>query len=330
MNLDTTYMGLKLRSPIVVSASSLSENMGNILQMEDCGAGAVVLFSLFEEQIQAEQDCFNGIIRPKRENLRKEGELPEMEDYRINTEEYLENLRKVKERVQIPIIGSLNGVTPEGWIDYSRQIELAGADALEININYIPTDLHLTGGTVEKRYLEIVRQVKKNISIPLAVKISPYFTAIGNTALKMQQAGADALVLFNRFYQPDFDINTLGVLQNLQYSSASEIRLPLMWIALLSGKLEASLAATTGVQSAEEVIKYLLAGADVTMTASALYKHGIRYLETMHEDLRIWMSSKNYASLAEFRGLMNQTQVVDPDQYERANYIRILQQGSLL
>ena len=327
MNLDTTYMGLKLRSPIVVSASSLSENMGNILQMEDSGAGAVVLFSLFEEQIQAEQDCFNGIIRPKREALGKQGELPEMEDYRFNTEEYLENLRKIKERVQIPIIGSLNGVTPEGWIDYSRRIELAGADGLEININYIPTDLHLTGENVEKRYLEIVQQVRRNISIPLAVKLSPYFTAIGNTALKMQQAGADALVFFNRFYQPDFDINTLQVLQNLRYSNASEIRLPLMWISLLSGKLEASLAASTGVQSAEEVIKYLLAGADVAMTASALYKQGIRYLETMHEDLRNWMSSKNYESLAEFRGLMNQTQVVDPEEYERANYIRILQQG---
>lgn len=327
MNLDATYMGLKLRSPIVVSACTLSEEMDNILLMEDSGAGAVVLFSLFEEQIQAEQDCFNGIVRPKRETLRKEGELPEMEDYRFNSEEYLENLRKIKERVQIPIIGSLNGITPEGWIDYSRRIELAGADGLEININYIPTDLHLTGENVEKRYLEIIQQVRRNISIPLAVKLSPYFTAIGNTGLKMQQSGADALVFFNRFYQPDFDINTLQVLQNLRYSNASEIRLPLMWISLLSGKLEASLAASTGVQSAEEVIKYLLAGADVAMTASALYKHGIRYLETMHQDLRNWMSSKNYESLAEFRGLMNQTQVVDPEEYERANYIRILQQG---
>jgi dihydroorotate dehydrogenase (fumarate) len=327
MNLEATYMGLKLRSQIVVSSCTLSEDIGNILQMEDFGAGAVVLFSLFEEQIQAEQDCFNGIIRPNRNTFGELGNLPEMEDYRLSTEEYLENLRRIKERVQIPIIGSLNGVTPEGWIDYARQMEQAGADALEINIYYIPTDLHLTGGPVEKRYLEIVSTVKKNISIPLAVKLSPYFTAIGNTALKMQNSGADALVLFNRFYQPDFDINSLEVLQNLQYSSAAEIRLPLMWISLLSGKLDLSLAGSTGVQSANEAIKYLLAGADVAMVASALYKNGIGYLETIHQELRDWMSSKDFKSLSDFKGLMNQTQVSDPEVYGRANYIRILKKG---
>jgi dihydroorotate dehydrogenase (fumarate) len=327
MNLEATYMGLKLRSPIVVSSCTLSEDIGNILQMEDFGAGAVVLFSLFEEQIQAEQDCFNGIIRPNRNAFGELGNLPEMEDYLLSTEEYLENLSRIKERVNIPIIGSLNGITPEGWIDYARQMEQAGADGLEINIFYIPTDLHLTGGSVEKRYLEIINLVKSNISIPLAVKLSPYFTAIGNTAFKMQKAGADALVLFNRFYQPDFDINSLEVLQNLQYSSASEIRLPLMWISLLSGKLDTSLAGSTGVQSANEAIKYLLAGADVAMVASALYKHGIGYLETMHQDLRDWMTSKKFQSIAEFKGLMNQSKVSDPEVYGRANYIRILKQG---
>lgn len=327
MNFDATYMGLKLRSPIVVSACTLSEEMDNVLLMEDSGAGAVVLFSLFEEQIQAEQDCFNGIIRPNRNAFGELGNLPEMEEYGFSTEEYLENLRRIKERVQIPIIGSLNGVTPEGWIDYARQMEQAGADGLEINIYYIPTDLHLTGGTVEKRYLEIVNTVKKNISIPLAVKLSPYFTAIGNTALKMQNAGADALVLFNRFYQPDFDINSLAVLQNLQYSNAAEIRLPLLWISLLSGKLDLSLAGSTGVQGANEAIKYLLAGADVAMVASALYKHGIGYLKTIHQELHDWMSSKDFQSIADFKGRMNQAHVIDPEVYGRANYIRILKKG---
>ncbi len=326
MNLDTTYMGLKLRSPIVVSASTLSEKMDHILQMEDSGAGAIVLFSMFEEQIREENARFDAVIRATSNVFAEAADyFPDLEDYHVGTAQYLENLRRAKERVQIPIIGSLNGITPEGWIDYARQMEQAGADGLEINIFYIPADIRLSGEAVEQRYLDIIKMVRQTVKIPIAVKLNPYFSAMGNTALKMQQAGANALVLFNRFYQPDFDIQSLKVLHNLQYSDASEIRLPLLWIAILSGKLPLSLAATTGVQSAAEVIKYLLAGADVAMTASALYKNGIRYLETMHDDLRNWMETKGFESIAAFKGAMNQSNVSDPDAYERANYIRILE-----
>lgn len=326
MNLDTTYMGLKLHSPIVVSASTLSEKTDNILQMEDSGAGAVVLFSMFEEQIRKENAKFQAVIQATSNVFAEAADyFPDLEDYHVGTARYLETIRLVKERVKIPIIASLNGITPEGWIDYAHQLEQAGADGLEINIFYIPADLELTGQAVEQRYLEIIRMVRQTVQIPIAVKLNPYFSAMGHTALRMQEAGADALVLFNRFYQPDFDIKTLKVLHNLQYSDASEIRLPLLWIGILSGKLRLSLAATTGVQSAEEVIKYLLAGADVAMTASALYKNGIRYLETMHDDLRNWMLGKGFQSISAFKGAMNQFNVSDPDAYERANYIRILE-----
>ena len=326
MNLDTTYMGLKLHSPIIVSASTLSEKTDNILQMEDSGAGAVVLFSMFEEQIKKENARFDAVIRATSHVFAEAADyFPDIEDYHVGTAQYLENIRRAKERVKIPIIASLNGITPEGWIDYAHQMEQAGADGLEINIFYIPADIRLTGESVEQRYLDIIRLVRQTVHIPIAVKLNPYFSAMGHTALQMQAAGADALVLFNRFYQPDFDIQTLKVLHNLQYSDASEIRLPLLWIGILSGKLRLSLAATTGVQSAGEVIKYLLAGADVTMTASALYKNGIRYLETMHDDLRNWMSAKGFQSISAFKGAMNQFNVSDPDAYERANYIRILE-----
>lgn len=326
MNLDTTYMGLKLHSPIVVSASTLSEKTDNILQMEDSGAGAVVLFSMFEEQIRKENAKFQAVIQATSNVFAEAADyFPDLEDYHVGTARYLEAIRLVKERVKIPIIASLNGITPEGWIDYAHQLEQAGADGLEINIFYIPADLQLTGHAVEQRYLDVIRMVRQTVQIPIAVKLNPYFSAMGHTALSMQEAGADALVLFNRFYQPDFDIKTLKVLHNLQYSDASEIRLPLLWIGILSGKLRLSLAATTGVQSAEEVIKYLLAGADVAMTASALYKNGIRYLETMHNDLRNWMSGKGFQSISAFKGAMNQFNVSDPDAYERANYIRILE-----
>ena len=326
MNLDTNYMGLKLRSPIVVSASTLSENMDNILKMEDSGAGAIVMFSMFEEQIKKENDRFDAVFRATSNVFAEAADyFPGLEDYHVGTTQYLENIRRAKERVQIPVIGSLNGITPQGWIDYAWQMEQAGADGLEINIFYIPADIRLTGGAVEQRYIDIIRLVRQSVKIPIAVKLNPYFSAMGNMALMMQDAGADALVLFNRFYQPDFDIHTLSVKHNLQYSHASEIRLPLLWIAIFSGKLDISLAATTGVQTAGEVIKYLLAGADVAMTASALYKHGIGYLETMHTDLRHWMAEKGFNTVSAFKGAMNQSNISDPDAYERANYIRILE-----
>ncbi|TNE61599.1 MAG: dihydroorotate dehydrogenase-like protein [Bacteroidetes bacterium] len=326
MDLRTTYMGLKLDSPIVVSACPLSEEVSNIVAMEDHGAGAVVLFSLFEEQIRREQERLMA-IEMTTTNVFAEGldYFPTADEYSVGVEEYLDLIRLAKERVDIPIIASLNGITPEGWIDYARQMEQAGADALEINVFYIAADLHQDGRSVEDRYLEIVETVRSTVKIPVAVKLNPYFSAMGNMARELVLAGANGLVLFNRFYQPDFDIRTLRVLNNLQYSDSNEIRLPLLWISVLYGRLNASLAATTGVQSAREVIKYLLGGADVTMTASALYKHGIPYLKTMTEELERWMKEMQFRSVDAFKGVLSQRNVADPSAFERANYIKILE-----
>lgn len=328
MNTQTRYMGLQLESPLVVSACPLSENVSNIVQMEDEGAGAVVLFSLFEEQIRKEQELFEAVKQSTSHVFAEAADyFPDLEDYHVGTTQYLEIIRKAKERVNMPVIASLNGITPEGWIDYARQMEQAGADALEINVFYIPADLDLSSQDVEQRYLDIIRLVRQSVSIPIAVKLNPYFSAMGNMAKRMTAEGADALVLFNRFYQPDYDIETLRVLPNLQYSNPGEIRLPLLWIAVLYGRIPCSLAATTGVNSAQEAIKYLLAGADVAMTASALYKYGIQYLRTMNRDLELWMEKMQFPSIDAFRGVMSQQNVSDPSAYERANYIRILEGG---
>ncbi len=328
MKLDTTYMGLSLRSPIVAAASTLSEDLDHILAMEDAGAGAVVLFSLFEEQIKKEHAQIEAALQATTNVFAEAADyFPGLEEYHVGTDQYLDHLRRARERLDIPLIASLNGITPEGWISYARQLEQAGADGLEINIFYVPADIRLSGDEVEQRYLDIISLVKQQIHIPVAVKLNPYFSAMGHMAWRMQEAGADALVLFNRFYQPDFDIQSLQLLHNLQYSHAAEIRLPLLWIAILSGQLRISLAATTGVQQASEVIKYLLAGADIAMTASALYKFGIGHIAAMERDLRTWMSERGFASIDAFKGAMSQAHISDPDAYERANYIRILEQG---
>jgi dihydroorotate dehydrogenase (fumarate) len=318
-------MGLKLKSPIVVSACTLSEEVTNIVQMEDAGAGAVVLFSLFEEQLKKEASQYETIVSST-SNLFAEANnfFPDLDEYHRGSEQYLEIIRKAKEQVDIPVIASLNGITSEGWIQYAQQMEQAGADGLEINIFLIPGDVHLSSSAVEHRYLNIIDEVKSTVKIPIAVKLNPYFSAMGNMAKRMQEYGANALVLFNRFYQPDFDINNLTLLHNLQYSESNEIRLPLLWIAMLYGRVPVSLAATTGVQSSVEVIKYILAGADITMTASALYKNGISYLKTMNQELEAWMLSREFGSIDSFKGAMSQQHISDPTAYERANYIKIL------
>ena len=326
MRMHTTYMGLELNSPIVVSACTLSEKLDNILQMEDYGAGAVVMPSLFEEQIRKEEAVLHSVLNETTHACAEAMDyFPGLDEYNIGIHEYLENISNVKKRVKIPIIASLNGITNEGWVDYARQMQQAGADAIEINIFFIPGDLDMSTAEVEHRYLNIIETIKHTVTIPIAVKLNPYFSAMGNMALRMKNAGADALVLFNRFYQPDIDINELQIKTDLHYSVAGEIRLPLLWIGLLYGKLKLSLAATTGVQSAVEVIKYLLAGADVVMTASSLYKNGIPYLNTMNKDLNDWMYMMGFDSLDAFRGIMSQQNIADPTAYERANYIRILE-----
>lgn len=326
MTLQSTYMGLKLNSPIVVSACTLSEQLDNIVKMEDNGAGAVVMFSLFEEQIRKEEARMNTVLSETSYAFPEALDyFPDLDDFNVGVDDYLENIRKAKERVKIPIIGSLNGITTEGWIDYSKQIEQAGADGLEVNIFFIPADITMSSSEVEHRYLNIIEAIKSNVKIPVAVKLNPYFSSTGNMAMRMKNSGADALVLFNRFYQPDFDINELVLKTDLHYSEPSEIRLPLLWIALLFEKVKLSLAATTGVQSAVEVVKYLLAGADVVMTASSLYKNGIPYLKTMNKELQDWMYMMGFEDITSFRGSMSQQNVSDPTAFERANYIRILE-----
>ncbi|MBN8587864.1 MAG: dihydroorotate dehydrogenase-like protein [Rhodothermia bacterium] len=326
MDLRTNYMGLALRSPIVVSACPLSEDLDNILKMEDYGAGAVVLFSLFEEQIRQEHAHYDAVLAATSNMFAEAADFfPELEDYHVGSAQYLELIRRAKERTEIPIIASLNGMTNEGWIQYAAEMEAAGADGLEMNVFWVPADTRLTGNEVETRYLDIIQSVKTAVNIPVAFKLNPYFSGMAHFAGQASKAGADALVLFNRFYQPDFDIRKLQVLHNLRFSDAAEIRLPLLWIAVLYQRIGASLAATTGVQSAVEVIKYLLAGADVTMTASALYKYGIGYLKNMHNDLQEWMLEMGFTSVDAFKGVMSQQNISDPVAYERANYIRILE-----
>jgi len=326
MKLHTKYMGLELNSPIIVSACTLSEEISNIVQMEEHGAGAVVLFSLFEEQIRQEEAKYNGIAYSTTYSFAEALDyFPKLDEFNVGADAYLEHIRKAKESVQIPVIASLNGITNEGWIDFSRQMEQAGADGIEINIFFIPADMQLSSQQVEHRYLNIIEAIKTNVKIPVAVKLNPYFSAIGNMSLRMEQAGANALVLFNRFYQPDFDINELKLVHDLHYSVAGEIRLPLLWTALLYGKVKLSLAATTGVQSVVEVVKYLLSGADVVMTASSLYKNGIPYLRQLNTDLEAWMQMMGFDNLSDFRGSMSQQNISDPTAYERANYIKILE-----
>lgn len=325
-DLSTNYMGLSLRSPLVVSANPLSQKLENILEMEDAGAGAVVMFSLFEEQIRQETEKLDQVYRSTKNSSAEASDFfPDLHHYAVGTARYLDIIRKAKERVDMPIIASLNGITPEGWIEYAREIEQAGADGLEINIFFIPADISMTSADVEKRYIDIVKLVRETVGIPIAVKLNPYFSSIGNMATQLQAAGADALVLFNRFYQPDFDIQELAIMPNLDLSVRSEIRLPLLWIAVLYGRVPVSLAATTGIQGSTELIKYLLAGADVGMCASALLSHGIPWIKSVLYDLDLYMKDMPFQSIDALKGKMSQQNISDPTDYERSNYIQILE-----
>lgn len=322
-------MGLNLRSPLIVSASPLSAKLDNIKKMEDAGAGAVVLFSLFEEQIKQEEAAWSYLTGARTGGFPEAlNYLPPIEEFQFGIDGYLEHIRRAKEAVEIPVIASLNGTTPGGWTNYAKEIEKAGADALELNIFFVPADINQRSGDIEHRYMEILKIVKSAVKIPVALKLSPYFSAFGNAALQFSQSGADGLVLFNRFYEPDIDIDTLEMVNSLELSQASEIRLPLMWLGILYGKIQCSMAAASGVQGSTEVIKYLLAGADVVMTASALFKKGIPYIYQILAELEEWMQARQFNSIDEMKGVMSQMQVKDPMAYERANYIKVLQSYS--
>ena len=326
MDLQTTFMGLKLQHPIVASASPFSESVDNIKRMEDAGAAAVVMFSLFEEQLRHESAAMEHLMASGTDSYAESlSFFPEVDDARAGPEDYLELSRRASEAVEIPIIGSLNGITSEGWTETAKMMEEAGAKGIELNVYYIPADLNLSGREVEQRYLDVVKAVKSAVSIPVALKLGPFFSAFANIAKQFDEAGADALVLFNRFYQPDFDLDKLEVVTNLTLSTPNEIRVPLLWIAVLYGRIGASLAATRGVTSAVEVVKYVMAGADAVMTTSALLKRGIEFLTVLLDDLKAWMEERGYESVDQMKGSMSHKHCADPSAFERANYIKVLE-----
>ena len=325
MDLSTNYMGLTLKNPLVPSSSPLSAEIDKIKAMEDAGASAVVLYSLFEEQINHEAlelhyyTSYHNEWFPEALSF-----FPEPEEYHLGPEEYLEHIRKAKEAVDIPIIASLNGVTTGGWLTYARKMEQAGADALELNAYYIPTDVNLPGTKVENIYYRIMKAIKKTIRIPLAMKLSPYFSSLPAVAKSLCDAGANGLVFFNRFYQPDVDLENLEVKPNLFLSTSDEMRLPLRWTAILYGNVSCSLAASSGIHSAEDALKMLMAGADVTMLCSALLKNGVSHLTTILQGISRWMEQKEYTSVSELKGSMSQKTVPEPAAFERANYMKTL------
>jgi dihydroorotate dehydrogenase (fumarate) len=325
MDIRTHYLGLPLRSPLVVSASPLSEKLENIKRMEDAGASAVVLYSLFEEQIKREREMLHHYLMYGTESYAEAlTYFPEPEQYHAGPDEYLELIRKAKEAVDIPIIASLNGTSIGGWTKFAHRMEEAGADALELNIYYIPTDLDLPGSQVEETYLNILTAVKQAVQIPVAIKLGPFFSNMANMARKLDQAGANALVLFNRFYQPDIDLETLEVRPNVLLSTPQALRLPLTWIGILYGRIVADLAASSGVHTAEDVLKLVMAGANVTMMTSALLRNGIDHLRVVEADLVRWMEEHEYESIAQMRGSVSQINAEDPSAFERAQYMRAL------
>jgi len=325
MDLSVSYLGLDLQHPIIASASPLSQSIDGIKRLEEAGAAAVVLPSLFEEQVRTEAASLLPQVRcgTTVDHASTSNSAPV--SYENGPDEYLELVRKAKKVVQIPVIASLNGATPGGWTQYARCLAEAGASAIELNIYSLPTDLWLTGRQVESQYEEIVQSVRRAVSIPLAVKSGPFFSAMGEMAQRLVAAGADGLVLFNRFYQPDFDLDHLQVVPSLELSRRSEIRLPLLWIAVLHGRLQASLAASSGVHTSAEVVKYLLAGADAVMTASALMRNGLGHMKSLVNGLREWLEQHDFGSVRQIQGLMDQRSASNPGELTRTNYMRVLQ-----
>jgi len=327
MDLTTNYLGLTLRSPIVPSAAApLTENVDNIRRMEDAGAGAVVLHSLFEEQIRQEREELHHHLTYHADSFAEAlTYFPEPEIFHVGTEEYLNHIRRAKEMVDIPIIASLNGSTIGGWIDFANQIEQAGADAMELNIYYVPTDFNMSGAQVEQNYIDIVRAVKSAVTIPVAVKLSPFFSNMAYMAKRLDEAGADGLVLFNRFYQPDIDINELEVRPNVLLSTPQAMRLPMRWIAILYGRIRPEFAATGGVHKGQEVIKMLMAGAKITQVCSVLMRHGIGHIRDIENEMKHWMIEHEYESVKQMIGSMSQINCPDESAFERAQYMRAVQ-----
>ena len=325
VDLTTTYLGLKLKNPLVASPSPLSEKVENVKRMEEAGVAAVVMYSLFEEQIiheSLELDYF--LTRGTESFAEALTYFPNIGKFTLSPEKYVETLKKTKLAVNIPVLGSLNGVSSGGWIEYGRKIQDAGADALELNLYYLPVDLDLTSSQLEDNYLKLVSDVRTGINIPLAVKLAPFFTALPNFAKRLVDAGADGLVLFNRFYQPDLDLENLEVVPNLVLSNSDELRVPLRWIAILYGKVKADLALTSGVHTPEDAIKAIMAGANVAMSTSALLKRGSNAIQYILTGMEEWLVAHDYESVKQMRGSMSQGAVAEPAAFERANYMKVL------
>jgi dihydroorotate dehydrogenase (fumarate) len=324
-DLTTTYLGLPLKNPLVASASPLSRKLETVRHLEDAGAAAIVMYSLFEEQIMHESHELDHYLERGTHSFAESlSYFPDLSHYNVGPEQYLEHLHRVKQAVSIPVIGSLNGISTGGWVDYAQRIEQAGADALELNIYYMPTDVDLAGVELEESYVQLVHDVRARVSLPIALKLSPFFTSLPNMARRFVEAGANGLVLFNRFYQPDFDLEALEVVPHLILSNSHELRLPLRWVAILYGRIHADLALTGGVHTAEDVLKAMMAGAHVSMLASTLLEDGIDKLRTLLSELEEWMERHEYESISMMRGSMSQQAVADPAAFERANYMKEL------
>lgn len=327
IDLSTTYLGMPLRTPLVAAASPISRNVELARQLEEAGLGAIVMYSLFEEQIIQNSLELDRMLSHGAESFAEAlSYLPEHGVYSVGPERYLEQVAALKRALSIPVISSLNGVSAGGWVRYARLIQEAGADALELNIYFIPVDTNITSSELEDTYVELVRTVRAEITIPLAIKIGPYITALPNFAWRLMEAGANALVLFNRFYQPDFDLEQLTVRPNLQLSTSAELRLPLRWIALLYGRIPVEFAISSGVHSAVDALKGLMAGASVAMMASALLRgRAPDVLRSVLHDMELWLTEHEYESISQLRGSMSQRAVAEPAAFERANYIRVLE-----
>lgn len=325
MDLTARYLGLNLRTPLVPAASPLSNDLDGVRRLEDAGAAAVVLHSVFEEQIRGEQDALQYHLTYGTDSFPEALTFfPQPTDFKEGPEEYLTKIRKAKEAVRIPVIASLNGVSMGGWVDYSRKIQQAGADALELNAYSIPTEMDRDSAEIEQGYIDLVKAVKGVVSIPVAIKLSPFFSNMANMAKRLDQAGANGLVLFNRFYQPDINPDSLEVESNIQLSTPYELRLPLRWIAILYGRIKADLAATSGIHTAQDVLKMLMAGADVAMLCSVLLASGLEAIRRIENDLAEWMAEHDYQSIRQLQGSMSQKHCPDPTAFERAHYVRSL------
>lgn len=325
MDLSTTYLGLKLRTPLVPSASPLSEELDNIKLMEDCGASAVVLYSLFEEQLRRDRLELAQHLDHGTESFAEAlTYFPEPDEFTLGPEEYLKHISAAKRVANIPIIASLNGSSAGGWTEYAKLIQEAGADALELNIYYIPTDPNLNASQVEQTYIDILKAVKAVVNIPVAVKLSPFFSSFANMARRLDAAGANGLVLFNRFYQPDVNLETLEINPNILLSTPMAMRVPLRWVAILHGRIKASIAATSGVHRSSDALKMLMAGADVTMLCSVLIRHGIKQIVDIEKDMSDWLEEHEYESITQLKGSLSQKNCEDPSAFERAQYMRAI------